>query len=210
MKQKIVLLFLVVIIAKSNFAQKTSIGISGGISLANIHVKSEDFSTTSKSKPGFTGGIYLVTPVATNFAFLPAINFVQKGMIPKDLDAGEKEKVTLNYIEVPLNFAYATRGFIIGAGPTFSLGLSGTDKYSSDTQPEEKTKLNFGNGEDDDIKLFEAGANVFTGYQFTNGFMITANYNFGLSNLIPGADSEDGKAINNYFGFRLAYTFHRK
>jgi len=201
---------LVIVIAKSNFAQKTSIGFSAGATVASMHVKVSDISTTTKSKVGMTAGIYAITPIGANFAFLPAINFVQKGAIPKDLQPDENEKITLNYIEVPLNFAFTTHGFMIGAGPSVAFGISGHDKYSSSTQPEEKTNVKWGNSDDDDLKRMDVGANFLTGYQFSNGFMIAANYNLGLSNLAPGTNSSDAKATNNYFGFKLAYTLKNK
>lgn len=210
MKQKIALLILVIVIAKSNFAQKTSIGFSGGISIASVHAKESNVSTTTKWKTGITAGVYAVTPLSSNFVFLPSINFVQKGAIPKDLQPDEKEKTTLNYIEVPLNFAYAAHGFMIGAGPSVAMGISGYDKYSSSTQPQEKTKVKFGNTNDDDIKRFDLGANFLTGYQFSNSLMIAANFNLGLSNLIPGDASSDAKAKNNYFGLKIGYTLRSK
>lgn len=210
MKQNILLLLLVIVITKSNFAQKTSVGFSAGATVASMHAKISDISTNSKSKVGMTAGIYAITPIGTNFAFLPAINFVQKGAVPKGLQSDENEKITLNYIEVPLNFAFRTHGFMIGAGPSVAIGFSGNDKYSSSSQPEEKTTVKWGNSDEDDLKRMDLGANFLTGYQFANGFMITANYNLGLSNLVPGTSSSDAKATNNYFGFKLAYTLKKQ
>lgn len=210
MKQKMVLLLMVIVIATSSFAQKTSIGFSAGATVASMHVKVSDISTTTKSKVGMTAGIYAITPVGKSLVFLPAINFVQKGAVPKGLQPDEKEKITLNYIEVPLNFAFRTRGFMIGAGPSVAFGISGHDKYSSSTQPEEKTSIKWGNSDEDDLKRMDVGANFLTGYQFSNGLMVAANYNLGLSNLAPGTSSSDAKATNNYFGFKLAYSLRNK
>ena len=41
------------------------------------------------------------------------------------------EIVKLNYIELPVNFVYTHEGFFAGAGPTIAMGLSGTDKSTS-------------------------------------------------------------------------------
>ena len=210
MKQKILLVALVIVVAKTNYAQNPSVGFAAGGTLASMHSKYNGESNTTNWKPGVTVGIYMKAPLGKDFLFMPAINAVQKGFIPKNLQQGEKLTATMNYLELPLNFVYSTHGFMAGIGPSFSMGINGNVKYSSDTSPEEKTKIHFGNGAEDDLKQFEVCGNILTGYQFKGGLMVTANFNLGLTNLVPGGYEVSGKATNNYFGLTVGYTIPTK
>ena len=129
------------------------------------------------------------------------------------LKEGFSDKITLNYLELPLDFVFnkgMSKGmFFIGAGPSLSIGLSGKDKWS-DNGESGTDKINFGSDEDDDLKSLEAGINVLAGYQFSNGFFISANYNTGLSNIAPGGDEYDVKYHNRYFGINAGFMLFQK
>ena len=127
---------------------------------------------------------------------------MQKGT--KDEQAGDKVSITVNSIEVPVNFLYNNNGFFIGAGPSVSFAVSGKGKFN-----DLSAKMHFGNSVDDDMKSFDFGANVLTGYQSPGGFLITANFNQGFSNLIS-ASSNNGTLKSHYFGIRLGYMLHGK
>jgi Outer membrane protein beta-barrel domain len=121
----------------------------------------------------------------------------------------------LNYVEVPLNFVFNANSpagkFFAGAGPCFSLGVSGKDKMTPGGQTATQD-VKFGSGEEDDIKAFEAGVNFLAGYQFKGDFQVAANYNAGLSNLADNDPQEPVKAKyhNRYFGIRIGYMFTGK
>jgi len=59
------------------------------------------------------------------------------------------------------------------------------------------------------MKGFDFGANIVTGYQSPKGFLIAANFNQGLSNLVPG-DAENSSIKSHYFGLRLGYVLKGK
>jgi hypothetical protein len=104
-----------------------------------------------------------------------------------------------------LNFLYKTPAgsgsFFGGIGPDLGYGLSGTAKSGGESED-----VHFGSSDDDDYKAFEFSGNILAGYEFSNGFFVSANYNHGFSNILNGADS-DVSAKNNYFGIRLGYKF---
>lgn len=111
---------------------------------------------------------------------------------------------------MPLNFVYNTKssgGFFIGAGPSIAYGISGMDKYTDKTDPSNSgnSKIKFGSG-DDEIKPLDFGLNALAGYKFPGGFLISGNYNLGLSNLQNGG-SDAGTIKNNYFAIKLGYVF---
>lgn len=190
-------------------AQNTSFGITAGATFATYKAKAESISLTSKTKTGFTVGVMSSCPLGSSFSFEPALNFVQKG--GKVKEAGVTDKVTLNYLELPLNFTFnmpsATGRFFIGAGPSFSMGLSGKDKWEEGSESG-KEDIKFGNGDDDDLKAFEVGVNFLAGYQLNGGFLIAANYNGGVSNIANTDNEDSGKMHNRYFGIRIGYLFN--
>lgn len=190
-----------------SIAQKTAIGIQAGATFASYKLAAGDISATSKTKVGLTAGLKLSAPLGKNFSFRPELNFVQKG--GKYNDEGYSDKLTLNYIELPLNFVYNTSsfgsGFFMGAGPSFHVGLSGKDKWEEGPDKGEDD-IKFGSKED--FKALEIGLNVLAGYQFSGGFFIAANYNASLSDIATGDGLGDTKYHNRYFGIRIGYMFN--
>jgi len=211
MKKNLCLFISFILLINYVHAQKTLVGLTAGASFASYKFKAESISMTSKTHVGFTAGLVSSVPMGRNFSFMPQLNFVQKG--GKLSDEGTTDKVTLNYIELPLNFVFNTstaKGkFFIGAGPSLSMGLSGKDKWSDDNESG-KEDIKFGSSSDDDLKPFEIGVNILAGYQFTSGFFISANYNAQLNNSAPDDPGFDGKYHNRYFGIRIGYMFSGK
>jgi hypothetical protein len=88
--------------------------------------------------------------------------------------------------------------------PSGSFALSGKAKFN-----DVSADLHFGNSNDDDMKGFDFGANVVTGYQSPGGFSWSANFNQGFSNLVPG-DASTSSMKSHYFGIRLGYVLKGK
>jgi hypothetical protein len=196
-------------------AQNTRFGFTAGTAFANYHSKVDGESDNGNSKIGITAGVLADILAGKNFSFQPALNFVQKGTQEEETFGGitEKMKLTINCLEVPLNFLYNTTGntgtFFIGAGPSFSFALSGKWKYEDGTNSVTED-VQFGDDPDnDDLKGFEVGVNALTGYRFPNGLFIAAGYNAGLTNLFPGG-SEDGTLKSQYFSIKLGWLLKGK
>ena len=208
MKSITTLMTLMILLTAFSSSAQTSIGFTAGASFASVTVKSGGLSASPKSKTGITAGIVIDAPLGTNFNFQPALNFVQKGYKIKD-ETG-KETVNLNYLEVPLNFVYSTKrneGFFIGAGPSIAYGISGMDKFTASGMPDDNQKIKFGSGADE-VKTFDFGANAVAGYRMKGGFMITGNYNLGLSKINNDDGSGDvGTIKNKYFSIKIGYMF---
>lgn len=194
-------------------AQHTSFGIAAGATFASYKATVESVSFTSKTKVGFSAGVISSIAIGKHFSFQPALNFIQKGGTLKE--EGTTNKTTLNYLELPLNIVYntnASRGkFFAGAGPCFSMGLSGKDKWD-DGNNTETTDIKFGSGGEDDFKPLEIGINLLAGYQLKNGLFIAASYNAGLNNIAnaDAVDFYDVKYHNRYFGIRVGCLFGKK
>lgn len=212
MKSKFLMLSLTLLTSITLSAQ-TTIGITAGVTFANVTVKSQGISASFKLKPGFTAGVLLNAPLSANFILQPALNFVQKGYKIKDVEG--TETVTLNYLEVPLNIVYSPKkneGFFIGAGPSIAYGISGKDKVTNtgSTMTDLNDKIKFGSGADE-LKGLDFGVNALVGYRLAGGFMISVNYNHSLGKLNNDDGSgENGTIKNNYFSFKIGYAFGKK
>lgn len=184
-------------------AANAQFGIQAGADFYSGKATMDNVSVKYDTKVGFTAGIVYSAPISSNFGFMPSLNFTQKG--GKFSESGANSKLTLNYIDLPLNFVFTTKGFFVGAGPDLAFGVSGKEKDELSGQSE-SNDIKFGSSADDDFKPFEFSANILAGYKFENGFFVTANFNPGISNIAP--DNEDkAKWHNNGFGIRIGYMF---
>ena len=208
MKKTIIILMAFIFFMHAANSQKARIGFTAGSSLANYKFKEGDEDQSGNSKAGFTAGLIVNIPAGKNFMIQTGAHWVQKGTKDEqDNGSGgtDKASLTTNSIEIPVNFLYTSNGgFFIGAGPSASFAVSGKAKFN-----DLSADLHFGNSNDDDIKGFDFGANVVTGYQSPGGFLVAANFNQGFSNLVPG-DAGTSSMKSHYFGIRLGYVLKGK
>lgn len=199
MKKTIIILTAFIFLMHAANSQKAQIGFTAGSTLANYKIKDDGEDQSGNSKAGFTAGVIVNLPAGKNFMIQPGVHWVAKGS--KDEEDGHMGSITVNSIEIPVNFVYTSAGgFFIGAGPSASFAVSGKAKFD-----DVSADLHFGNTDNDDLKGFDFGANVVTGYQSPGGFLVAANFNQGFSNLIPG-DAGNSTMKSHYFGIRLGYV----
>jgi hypothetical protein len=201
MRTKITFLLVALLAIVHSQAQNTKFAINAGVVFSSNKISDNGVGQTSQTRTGFTAGVTTITPISANFSFMPSLNFVQKGFVYKESDY--KSELALNYLELPLNVVYNRDGFFAGAGPAISFGLSGKMKETVMGQTE-TSDVKFGSA-DDQFKTVEIGANFLAGYQFRNGIILSANYNFGFTSI---ANGDDGKVLNRYFGIKLGYVFN--
>ncbi len=211
--KKSLILFLVTVFSFPLIVCCQVFGITAGASLANTHFKAEGISISADNKVGLTAGFIADIPFTENFSFQPALNYVQKGYKVEVADENYKDKLTLHYVEIPLNILFKPQmqkvQFFVGAGPSIALALSGKEK-EEDNGSIETYKYKFGNNPDEhDMKRLDFGANFITGIETKSGFLVAVNYNLGLSNVAPG-NSDDGTIKNRYFGFKVGYLLKHK
>ena len=135
------------------FCQKIDFGITAGGSFANVHVKLGPTSVTSDNKAGITAGVFAEMALSGKFSFQPALNFVQKGYNQKMPEIDFKDKLTLNCLELPLNFLFKPEmkkiQFFAGAGPSIAYAISGKEKETENGNTQTYT-YKFGNNPDED------------------------------------------------------------
>src|SRR5262249_54307410 len=116
MKKTIVTLAVLILLMYAANSQKARFGFTAGSTLSNYKAKADGEDQTADSKVGFTAGVIANLPAGKNFTIQTGAHWVQKGTKSKD-DYGTAS-ITVNSIEVPVNFMYtANSGFFAGAGP---------------------------------------------------------------------------------------------
>jgi hypothetical protein len=205
------LLVILLAVLANNIMAQTKFAVFAGISPA-LYYTSDDYynqSSSSDFKAGFFAGVNVHVAMGKHFAFEPGVSFIQKGGIETDNSMNNhlKSTLTLNYIEVPLDFIYSRRNrFYFGIGPSFDFGMSGKIKVSVGGM-DEKSDIKFGGGDNDDLKSFDAGVDLLAGFHFKNGLFVATNINTGFVNL---SNDNTAKFYNAYWGIKLGYVFGNK
>jgi hypothetical protein len=211
MKQKKnTLLFCILTLAIASEAQtgKPTFGFTAGVTFASFMIKSDNVSTSSGTKVGFSAGLLSSFHLNSHFSFQPALDFIQKGGELKNGNNSITENAAYYYLSLPLNFVYnihSAKGvFFIGAGPSVGIGLFGHYKITG--MYEESGDIKFGGGGDNDLKVFEFGANALAGFSFKKGLLIAAQYDLGLNNI---SSVNNASFHNRCFGLKLGYLFQK-
>lgn len=185
-------------------AQKTSFELSAGISSAFYSMDSKA-NNNSDFKTGFTGGLAVNFKTGLHWGIQPGLSFVQKGGVETESNSNIKYSTTLNYLELPVNMTYSKHDrWFFGFGPFAAYGLSGKMKAKGGMNGEEEIK--FGNGVDE-LKPFDAGANLLVGYRLPSKVFFSLNISTSLSNI----SNDDLYYFSNaYAGIKVGYAFPGK
>jgi hypothetical protein len=225
MKTKLFSLILIFTLTGSvAFAQgfagsKTSFAILGGVNLQNLNGK--DMSGNKLNNDlltGFHAGVNAQIPVAPEFYFQPGLMFSTKGA--KNIGV-LSSTYKLSYVELPLNFVYkALVGngyFMLGFGPYLAYGIGGKAIYEAggvSVENDIEFKKEVASGDPLTtvyVKPFDAGANLFFGYELPAGLFLQLNTQLGLLDIKPVDNritGENNSTLKNTgYGLSLGYRF---
>lgn len=181
---------------------KMSFGILGGVNFQNLNGKlSAGDKLENDMLLGFHGGVNVQIPIAPEFYFQPGLMFAIKGAKNTKTILGSEitDEIKLNYIEVPLNLVYKGalgNGFVmLGFGPYVAYGISGKEVIAGNSFSYERGV---------DYNAFDAGANIFVGFEMSSGIFLQLDTQFGMLDIDP---SENSTAKNTGFGLSLGYRF---
>jgi hypothetical protein len=214
MKKSIVFLFVIIASIHINAqAQKTRVGVVGGLTMSNFEGKMTGVDLDYKSYTGYTVGMVVNAPFKKgNFSFQPGLHYTQKGAVTLFLK-NQEDYTALRYADLALNLVYNTSGdkkgsFYFGAGPQIGANLP-SKKVTVFKPSDVKTETNviFGNEVASDLRGIDWGANFIAGYTLKCGATFAFNYNLGIRNLIPEAKNNNDELRNSQFGFRIGYFF---
>jgi hypothetical protein len=167
---------------------------------------------------GYHIGVNAQIPIVPEFYFQPGLLFSTKGA--KTTTGSLTSTYKLSYVELPLNFVY--RGLlgsgyvIVGFGPYVAYGIGGKvvtkgGDVSLDTDIEFTNTVEVG----DPLlttyfKAFEAGGNVFAGYEMAGGLFAQMNAQLGMLKINPEdkrITNDETSVKNTGFGFSVGYRF---
>lgn len=229
MKTKIISFLAIVLLSGTMaFGQGTGntgmrFGILGGVNMQNLNgTDSNGDKLENDLLIGFHAGINVMIPIAPEFYFQPGLLFSTKGAKNEDVVLGTTLTTTTNlsYIELPINFVYRGalgNGFVlVGFGPYAGYAIGGKVKVEGGSVAVEND-IEFKNvvETNDELlvpyyKAFDAGANVFAGYEMAQGLFVQLNAQLGLIKINPEDKriTDDQTSVKNTgFGLSLGYRF---
>lgn len=189
-------------VAQTGEKGRMSFGILGGVNFQNLNGKlSTGDKLANDMLLGFHGGVNVQIPLVPEFYFQPGLMFAVKGAKNTTTIFGAEftDETKINYIEMPLNLVYKGalgKGFVmIGFGPYVAYGISGKQVFQG-------KNLTFKRGVD--FNAFDAGGNIFAGYETASGIFFQLDTQFGMININP---ADNPKTKNTGFGLSLGYRF---
>jgi hypothetical protein len=198
---------------------KVSFAVLGGVNLQNLNGKDMTGDKLENDlQVGYHAGVNLQLPVAPEFYFQPGLMFNTKGA--KSPGGLLTPTYKLSYIELPLNFVYkAAVGsgyFMLGFGPYVAYGIGGKAIYEGGSAKVE-SDIEFKKEIDSNdplatvyIKPFDAGANLFFGYELLSGLFMQLNTQLGLLDINPKDNrlpENESTLKNTGYGISLGYRF---
>ncbi|MCX6253652.1 MAG: porin family protein [Bacteroidia bacterium] len=210
-----------VAIAQSSDEAKISFAVLGGANFQNLTGKNNNGDKLENDMiVGFHVGVNIQIPVAPEFFFQPGLLFTTKGA--ENTYGSLTGTYKLSYIELPLNMVYKGllgKGHIlIGFGPYVAYGIGGKASINSgsttlETDIEFKNVVELGDPIVPYVKAFDAGGNIFAGYELAGGIFLQLNGQLGMLKINP----EDKRAEvifgdklsvkNTGFGLSFGYRF---
>jgi hypothetical protein len=183
---------------------KTSFAILGGVNLQNLNGKDVNGDKLENDLTfGFNAGINTQIPVAPEFYFQPGLLFTTKGA------KISTNNYKLSYVELPLNFVYKAlvgKGyFMLGFGPYVAYGIGGKNiEFKKVVESGDSNSVKY-------FKPFDAGANLFFGYELPSGIFAQLNTQLGLLDIHPEDNRvsfDDKSSVRNTgYGISIGYRF---
>jgi len=187
-----------VAMAQGTDRAKLSFGVLGGINFQNLNGKDADGDKLENDLIiGFHVGVNIQVPIVPEFYFQPGLLFSTKGA--KNTSGSLTGTTKISYIEMPMNLVYKAmlgNGYVmLGFGPYVAYGISGKEVVQGNS-------LSYERGVD--YNAFDAGANIFFGYEMASGIFLQLDTQFGMLDIDP---NENNTAKNTGFGLSLGYRF---
>lgn len=230
MKLKIFSLIAGLVLSLSMLDAQVDFGIVAGPNFQNMVGKdSNGDKITNGLIAGFHAGVTAAMPVATDFYFQSGLLFSQKGsrnnmglITTKAANDNYPTTTRISYLELPLHLlfrpAFGDGHILVGFGPYVAFGLGGTQTVDYESIPALEQKIKFKNQITSEdywdldhayLRRFDAGADIFAGYELAMGLWFRLNAQLGLLNMMPDVEEWDYESIlkNTGFGVSVGYNF---
>ena len=205
--------------------QAQGLGIRGGVNLQNINGKdASGDQLENEIITGFHVGLIGEANIVPTFYFQSGLLFSTKGAKSTDELLGQSitSTVKTGYLEVPFHLVFkpmlGNGHFVLGFGPYVAFGVTGNAKIESggnDVDWDVEFKNTVEASDNDEvyyIKRFDAGGNLFFGYEFAGGLSFQVNTQLGMVKINPeySGINDDTKWNNTGFGLSAMYRFGPK
>ncbi|HOP60945.1 MAG TPA: porin family protein [Candidatus Saccharicenans sp.] len=151
----------------------------------------KDIEATVKSKVGFVGGVFLAFNLGKMITIEPEILYTMKGGTVEDTAGEYSEKVSGDYLEIPLlikvKLPLGSIRPVIFAGPAVGFKLREKYELNGEELPLEEKIL----------KNNDYGAIFGAGLDIGRHFMIDVRYSLGLQKIITAVDEGTSPDIKN-------------
>ena len=221
--KKLVLMFSVVLftILAAHQVQAQGLGVRGGVNFQNVTGKNV-LGGDLKNDPiaAYHFGLIGEAAIAPAFLFQTGLLYSVKGAKSDNVLGTFTQRVS--YLDIPLHLVFkpavGNGHIILGFGPYLGVGLNGKVKAEiggeeSDIDIDFEKKID---GTDEDtyyIRRFDAGGDLFFGYEFSGGLSLQLNTQLGMLKINPEDEQvvEDDSRWNNVgFGLSAMYRFGPK
>jgi len=180
------------------FAQSATFGVAAGLSSSSMRGDAVnnlqdllDFSDgmiSTSNRTGFYAGVNSNIPLGSGVSLQPGLYYTQKGYEMRGdfaikgmefLGANAKASLQNDYIDIPVLLKADLGGFNVFAGPQVSFLASSKLKTTASVLG--ISLLNKTMDAKDQFNSVDMGIVGGIGYEFKNGFNVSAVYNYGLS-----------------------------
>lgn len=208
-------------------------GVKGGFNFNNINQNFKDASNEMDTKVLFSYHLGVIADygIGEELSFQPGLFFIRKGykldmeeILQNEESFDGYNRVSLNYLEVPVNIAYKIRNFQVYGGPYLSANIGGKSKwdysyemngFKVEDSDEMKVRpflkeVESGDldGDEQAVYALDYGLNIGVGFM-RGPISVNTTYSNGFSNTTPrykGSNiRKDFKQFNN--GFHLSLTY---
>ncbi len=221
MKKQFLLLATIAISTLAMAQSKTSFGIRGGLSSADMKGEAvdnlqnlldvTDGMVSTRSIAGLFGGVYASIPLSEKLSIEPGLYYTQKGYEIKGsldlkgiefLGANAKAQLKSHYIDLPVLVKANFNGLQLFAGPQVSYLSKADLKTTAGILG--FNLLNKTLDATDQFNRWDASITGGVGYQFKNGFNVTAAYDHGLSKVDANKNLD---SYNRSFKVGVGFSF---
>lgn len=202
-------------------SQAQGLGIRGGVNFQNINGKDfEGDQLDNDLITGFHAGVLIEGQVVPTFYLQSGLLYSVKGAKNKSefLGVSATNTTKTGYLELPIHLVFkpalGNGHIILGFGPYIGYALNGKytyeiggDKTDGDIKFQKTVDAN-DSDEEFYMKRFDAGGNLFFGYEFAGGLSFQLNTQLGMIKINPEDDritSDDTKWNNTGFGLSAMY-----
>lgn len=198
-------LMLAALLPSTLAGQGVSVGVSGGLSLANL--RGDDVMGDLSTRTGFNIGGFVDFPLGGIVFLAPGLAYVQKGA---EVRSGPVEEFAIDYLEIPLLLRVAASdrapfGIDLLLGPTFAFQVRCDAVVAgSSVSCDDDTALS---------KTFDLGAafGVGVSYAFSPGMALlaTALWDLGLTSIDESPQDRDVKNETILLNLGVAWRLGR-